>query len=78
MSRVTHPSIEDATYAYKGQPLQAWTETSQLSVLVKSIELEFNQKPPIPQQAHAAQNMSAQKPGQPIQAPQNPGQLQPG
>jgi len=48
MSRVTHPSIEQATYNYTGKLLQSWTETSQLVVLVKTIEAEFNEKPPTP------------------------------
>ena len=57
MSRVSHLNIEDETYAYKGQLLQSWTETSQLSVLLKSIELEFNQNPPIQQQSPVNQDI---------------------
>ena len=49
MARVTHPNIEPRTYMYKGQALAQWRETSQLDVLLRTIQQEFQQKPPMPE-----------------------------
>merc|ERR1711990_1293670 len=70
MSRVTHASIEEGTYHYKGPALMNWTQNSQLINVIMAIQAEFNAAPPAPQRASAAQPMPAG--GQVQQNPQQP------
>ena len=61
MARVTHPTIEPRTYMYKGQALAQWRETSQLDVLLQTVNREFDQQPPMPE---AQAGMRPQTPAQ--------------
>ena len=49
MSRVGHKFIEAGTYYYKGPALTNWTQNSQLVAVLKQVQAEFNQEPPMPQ-----------------------------
>jgi hypothetical protein len=74
MSRVTHATIEPATYQYIGAAIQGWTQNSSLLILVKTIHMEFNKQPPMPE----AQNATSVpgKPATQVQYAQKPQRYQ--
>jgi len=67
MSNVQHPAIQEKTFMYVGPAMQSWNpQGSHLINVVKLIEQEFNQYPPVPRKQMPGQGAGAQggAPGQ--------------
>jgi len=54
------------TYAYSGPLIQQWSENSNLAMLIRGINEEFNKQPPMPEQrgqpGQPQQQMGGQQP----------------
>lgn len=49
MSNVSHPAIQENTFYYTGHAMRQWNpQGSHLVNVVRLLEQEFNQQPPVP------------------------------
>jgi len=48
MHQVSHKFVHEQTFFYKGPALLKWSQSSQLLAVIKQIQAEFNEQPPIP------------------------------
>lgn len=78
LSRVQHKSIENGTNLYKGPALRTWDQNSSLVKIIKAIEIEFNQEPPVPVKLTSAeQNVRNEMQQQNLNAAQGKQEYQP-
>jgi hypothetical protein len=69
LSRVQHKFIENGTNLYKGPAVQNWDSNQSLVKIIKQIEIEFNQEPPVPIKITSAeQNVRNEMKNQPAEA----------